>query len=178
MKKSQWILSLLVMTLAACASSGPKVVVDSGTQPGVKLKDFQTWNFIQPLGTDSGGKRSPLSSKLMNSMMVEMDERGLRRSSNSPDLLVDFVVVGEADSGQTPETSSLRRPHWDRDFSTWSSYQATAAQYAQGTLVIDLLDTENSALVGEGAVEESLGSIEITQTRATQLVHEIMKDLW
>jgi len=180
MKKSQWIMSILLLTLAACASSGPKVVVDSGTQPGIKLKNFETWDFFQPLGTDRSGARTPLSSKLMNAMMVEMDERGLRRSNDSPDLLVDFNVTTEErlDVRQTPTMSTMHRSHWGRGFSTWPSYQTMVQQYTQGTLLVDLIDIENNALVAEGAAVGRIRSNEVTQTQATELVHAIMKDLW
>ncbi|MBT8060434.1 MAG: DUF4136 domain-containing protein, partial [Gammaproteobacteria bacterium] len=83
-----WLLALLPAVLAACAS-GPNIV--SNVSPGVDFRNFETYNFMQPLGTDRSGARTPLSSRLMESMNREMAARGLTRSDN-PDLLIDFNV--------------------------------------------------------------------------------------
>jgi len=179
MKKTLLVMAALVLMLTACGTPGPTIV--SNTQPGVKFKNFETWDFMQPLGTDrSGGARTPLSSMLMNSMMVEMQNRGLRRSNDSPDLLVDFIVATEErlDVRQTPNTNTLHRSHWHRGFSTWPTYQTTVRQYTQGTLIIDLIDTKNNALVAEGAAEGRIRSNEFTQAQATDLVAAIIKDIW
>ena len=178
MKKTLLALGASILVLTACASSGPTVV--SNTQPGVKMKNFETWDFIQPLGTDRRGARTPLSSKLMNAMMVEMQDRGLRRSNDAPDLLVDFIVTTEErlDIRQTPTTSTLHRSHWNRGFSTWPSYQTTVRQYTQGTLLIDLIDINTNTLIAEGAAEGRIRNEDITQNQATELVAAIMKDLW
>ena len=178
MKKTLLALGASILVLAACGTPGPTVV--SNTQPGIKMKNFETWDFIQPLGTDRRGARTPLSSKLMNAMMVEMQDRGLRRSNDEPDLLVDFIVTTEErlDVRQTPNMNTMQRSHWNRGFSTWPSYQTTVRQYTQGTLLIDLIDVNNNALVAEGAAEGRVRSEEITQNQVTELVTAIMKDLW
>ena len=84
--------AFLTCFLAACAS-GPTIV--SNVSPGTDFRNFQTYDFMSPLGTDrSGGVQTPLSSRLMSSMSREMEARGLTRS-DSPDLLIDFVVFSE-----------------------------------------------------------------------------------
>jgi hypothetical protein len=178
MKKTLLALGASILVMTACASSGPTVV--SNTQPGVKMKNFETWDFMQPLGTDRSGARTRLSSKLMNAMMVEMQDRGLRRSNDEPDLLVDFIVTTEErlDVRQTPNMNTMHRSHWSRGFSTWPSYSTTVRQYTQGTLLIDIIDIKNNALIAEGAAEGRIRSEEITQNQATELVTAIMKDLW
>jgi hypothetical protein len=168
----------LALMLAGCASSGP--TISSNTAPGVKFKSFESYNFIQPLGTDRRDARTPMSSMLMNSMMREMAERGLRRSDDSPDLLVDFIVTTEErlDVRQTPNSNMMHRSHWNRGFSTWPSYSTTVRQYTQGTILIDLIHLQSNALVAEGAAESRIRSNEFTQPQADELVRAIMKDIW
>ena len=180
MKKTFLFAAALALTLmlAGCASSGPTII--SNTAPGVKFKSFESYNFIQPLGTDRRDARTPMSSMLMNSMMREMAERGLRRSDESPDLLVDFIVTTEErlDVRQTPNSTMMHRSHWNRGFSTWPTYSTTVRQYTQGTLLIDLIDTQGNALIAEGAAENRIRSNEFTQSQADDIVRAIMKDIW
>ncbi len=172
------IIAIQAVLLAGCASPGPTITTNKA--PGVKIKNFETWNFIQPLGTDRRGARTPLSSKLMNSVMREMENRGLRRSKDSPDLLIDFFVTTEErmDVRQTPTTHTVHRSHWHGGFSTWPTYQTTVRQYTQGTLLIDFIDPASNALVAEGAAQDRIRSTEITQPQIDDIVGSIMKSIW
>ena len=169
---------VLALLLAGCGSPGP--VTESNTAPGVKFKNFESYNFIQPLGTDTSSKRSSLSSMLMNSMMREMAERGLRRTDESPDLLVDFIVTADDPlaGNKTQQTDKVNRSHWDSSFSTWPSYQETLGQYPQGTLIIDLIDTSGNALVAEGVAEGQIRGSKFTQPQLDEIVRGIVKDIW
>lgn len=178
MNKTYLIAGALAMMLTACASSGPTIV--SNTAPDANFKSIESYNFMQPLGTDRRDARTPMSSMLMNSMMREMADRGLRRTDDSPDLLVDFIVATEErlDIRQTPNSTMMHRSHWNRGFSTWPTYQTTVRQYTQGSLIIDLIDTRSNALIAEGAAEGRIRSNEFTQPQADELVRGIMKDIW
>ena len=180
MKKSLFITSTLALVLAACASSGPTISSDARTAPGVKFKDFETYNFIQPLGTDWSDSRSSMSSMLMNSMMRELSDLGLRRSDESPDILVDFIVVAEdmPDISETPEASTIRHAHWKQGYSIWPGYQTTARQYSRGTLIVYLVDSANSTLVAEGSAEISVQGRQFSQSECDQFIHKIVKDIW
>ena len=80
------------MLLSACAS-GPTIVAN--TNPAADFHAFETYNFMQPLGTDrSNGVRTPFSSRLMASMDREMAARGLTKS-DIPDILIDFAIFAE-----------------------------------------------------------------------------------
>lgn len=180
MKKTFLFASTLALVLAACASSGPTISSNSNTAPGVKFKNFETYNFIKPLGTDRNDARTPMSSMLMNSMMREMSELGLRRSDESPELLVDFFVATEQTlaAGQTAEENTIRRSHWDQSFSTWPAYQTMVRQYSQGVLIVDLIDTSNNALVAEGSAESPVPGSGLTQSQSDEFIRSIVKDIW
>lgn len=171
---------LLTLFLAGCAGSGAKLDVVASTSRGVDLDDFRTWNFMQPLGTDRSGTHTPISSMLMNSMTREMADRGLRRSGDSPDLLVDFIVAAEetVDLRESPASITLHRSHWPAGYSVWPDYQKTAGQYAQGTLIVDIIDVSNEALVAEGATEGPISSNQFTQTQSDEVIRKIVKDIW
>ena len=118
MKKTLIFAGALALVMAGCAASGPTISSKTNTAPGVKFKNFETYNFIKPLGTDRDNSRTPMSnsrtsmsSMLMNSMMRELSDHGLRRSDDSPDLLVDFLVVTEEmlGAGHTADENTIRR---------------------------------------------------------------------
>ena len=171
--------AVLTCFLAACAS-GPTIV--SNVSPGTDFRNFQTYDFMSPLGTDrSGGVQTPLSSRLMSSMSREMEARGLTRS-DSPDLLIDFVVFSEdrIDVRQTPTGQhSVHRSNWHRGWSTWPSYQTTVRQYTQGSLVIDLMDPNSNSLVAEGGAQSRItSSSEFSQEDVDNVVSQIMAGIW
>jgi hypothetical protein len=174
---------LLTLVLAGCAASGPTIMVN--TVPGADLSGFETFNFLQPLGTDrDNGARTPMSSMLADAMTRELTSRGLTQS-DSPDLMVDFFVTTEdrMDVRTTRNSSmhsmhSVHRSHWGRSsFSTWPSYQTTVRQYTQGTLLVDLIDPAANALVAEGAAQSRIRSNELTRQQAGDIIAQIMTEI-
>jgi len=187
MKKTLFFAGALALIMAGCAASGPTILSKTNTAPGVKFKNFETYNFIQPLGTDHNNSRTPMSnsrtpmsSRLMNSMMREMSELGLRRSDESPELLVDFFVATEEmlGAGQTADENTIRRSHWNQSFSTWPGYQTMVQQYSQGVLIVDVIDTANNALVAEGSAESPVPGSGLTQSQSDEFIRSIVKDIW
>ena len=177
--KKVLLFAVLTFFLAACAS-GPTIV--SNVNPGTDFRNFQSYGFTSPLGTDrTGGVQTPLSSRLMSSMSREMEARGLTKS-DSPDLLIDFVVFSE-DRIDVRQTStghhSIHRSHWNRGWSTWPSYQTTVRQYTQGSLLIDLLDPSTNSLVAEGGAQSRItSSSEFSQEDVDNVVGQIMAGIW
>ena len=178
MRKLLFLTTVLVLTLTHCAS-GPSITVN--TAPGADISSFQTYNFMQPLGTDrSNGVRTPMSSWLMNAVSTELDSRGMRQS-DSPGLLVDFFVMTEERMDVRTTSSSMHsvhRSHWNRGCcSTWPTHQTTVRQYTQGTLLIDLIDPAANALVAEGAALSRIRSDEVTREQIDDIVSQIMADM-
>jgi len=175
MKKIFLLLVIPAILLGACAS-GPTIVAN--TNPGTDFSAFKTYNFFQPLGTDrTGGVRTPLSSRLISSMNRELISRGMSLS-DSPDLLIDFVVSAEdrIDVRSTP-SHTVHRSHWNRGFSTWPTYNTTVRQYTEGSLIIDLIDPATNTLVGEGGAQNRISSTEFNQQQIDEIVSKVMSDL-
>ena len=183
MRKLSIFASLLALVLAGCAASGPTIMVN--TAPDTDLSGFETFNFLQPLGTDrDNGARTPMSSMLADAMTRELTTRGLTQS-DSPDLMVDFFVTTEdrMDVRTTRSSSmhsmhSVHRSHWGRSsFSTWPTYQTTVRQYTQGTLLVDLIDPAANALVAEGAAQNRIRSNELSRQQVDDIVGQIMTEI-
>lgn len=176
MKKTLVLLAISTLFLGACAS-GPQIA--SNVNPGTDFRSFETYNYVQPLGTDrSNGVRTPISSMLISSMDQQMAARGLTMS-NDPDILVDFIVTTEdrIDVRQTP-THSVHRSHWHQSWSTWPTYRTTVRQYTEGSLVIDIIARRQGMLIAEGGVTQRINSNEFTRERSDELVEKIMASIW
>jgi len=175
MRKLLIIAGALALILTGCAS-GPTITVNAA--PGTDISSFQTFNFMQPLGTDrSNGTRTSISTMLMNSVNRELTSRGLSQS-DSPDMLVDFFVTTEERVDVRTTSSgmhSVHRSHWNRGCcTTWPTYRTTVRQYTQGTLLIDLIDPGKNAMVAEGAAQSRIRSNELTQQQLDDVVGQIM----
>ena len=166
-----------VLLLGACAS-GPQIA--SNVNPGTDFRAFETFNYMQPLGTDrANGVRTPISTRLMMSMDQEMSARGLTRSDN-PDILIDFSVTAEdrISVRQTPTTSTVHRSHWHNPWNTWPTYQTTVRQYTEGSLVIDIIAPRQGMLIAEGGATQRISTNELTQERSDELVGKVMASVW
>ena len=168
--------ALLISLLVACASS-PQIA--SNVQPGTDFRAFETYNYMQPLGTDrSNGVRTPFSTRLINSMDREMAARGLTMSDD-PDVLIDFLVTAQEriDVRQSPSTT-VHRSHWNRGWNTWPTYETTVRQYTEGSLVIDIIAPKQGMLIAEGGATQRISNEELTQERSDELVAMVMASMW
>ena len=150
---------LLTLTalMAACASS-PRIITNM--DPSANFSQFRTFEFLQPLGTDREGAQTLTSQHLIAAATDELQMRGMRRSSDNPDLLVNFFLSTREtiSTRQTPSTSMSMHRRGGR-YSTWGGYSMSMSttqvtQSTQGTLAIDLIDASNNQLVWEGAAAQ------------------------
>ncbi len=165
------------MLVAACTTVGPKVATN--TNPNTDFANFATYNFMQPLGTDRpGGIQTPLSSKLINALSMEMELRGYQRS-DTPDLLVNVFVNTERrmDVRQVPTVNSYHSYRRNR-YSTWGGYTTEVREYTKGTLAIDLIDVDNRMLAWEGKALKRLNrnATELSEEQIANAVSAVMAE--
>ena len=170
-------LGLVVLMLAGCAASGPRVTTN--INPATDFANFRTYNFMQPLGTDrEGGIQTPLSAMLMGTLSRELESRGFKRSDN-PDLLVNTFVVTEErmDVRQVPTARSFHGYRRNR-YSTWGNYRTQVREYTRGTLAIDLIDAGQRMLAWEGVAQQRLGrnATQITQEQVDTAVAAVLAE--
>lgn len=143
---------VLMAVLAGCAS-GPRIVTNSA--PDFNLADYRTFSFLQPLSSDRGNVRSLISTHLIDATTIELENAGLRRVENQPDLLVNFVV-STRETITTRPSSSASIHHSRGRYSTWGGYSwgmstTEVVQRTEGTIAVDLIDRARNQLIWEGA---------------------------
>ena len=135
-----------LLGLAAC-SSGPKLYTNQN--PSARFSEYKTYGFAQPLGTDKSEYSSFLSQYLTNAVSRELDARGYVMS-DEPDISVNFFVNTKEKirATQSPAAGgyySYRRGYYD----PWGGYETRVDQFTEGTLTVDLVDTQANQLVWE-----------------------------
>lgn len=150
-----------LLLLGACAT-GPQV--RSMTDPSTNFAQFQTFGFVEPLGTDSAGYQSIVSRHLKAATRTQMEARGLRYDATSPQLLVNFNAALNDRMRVTTTPQPVMAPGYygyRRGFyQPWPLYTESTdvTQYREGTLTIDVVDASRKQLVWESTTSKAVTS--------------------
>ena len=156
-KASALILGLGV--LIGCATA-PRVTVQQDNS--ADFARFQTFAFLEPLGTDRQGYQTIVSQTLRQAATREMQIRGFRYDPQAPQLLINFG----ADLNDRMRVNTTTQPnrsmgmhrsafnHRGGFYSTWPMHTqtTTVTQYQEGTVRIDVVDASRRQLVWESVV--------------------------
>ena len=138
--------------VVACAS-GPTILTNSA--PDFNLANFQTFGFLDPLSTDRGNVQTLTSATLIDAAAFELQNAGLRRDNNNPDLVINFVI-STRETLQSRPSSGTSMHHGRGRYGTWGGYSMSMSttevvQRTEGTLGIDVIDAAALQLVWEGS---------------------------
>jgi hypothetical protein len=157
-------LALGVWAVPGGAVAGPKASAAADTT--VDLRQYQTFNFASPLGTDQSGYQSILSQNLKRATQAQLEARGLRLDEANPQLIVNFNarLDDKMRVSTTPAPTMTMGMGMGRGYygyrggmyGTWPMYQdqTTVSQYKEGTLNIDIVDAGRKQLVWEAVVSD------------------------
>jgi hypothetical protein len=157
-------LALGVLAVPGGAVAGPKASAAADTT--VDLRQYQTFNFASPLGTDQSGYQSILSQNLKRATQAQLEARGLRLDEANPQLIVNFNarLDDKMRVSTTPAPTMTMGMGMGRGYygyrggmyGTWPMYQdqTTVSQYKEGTLNIDIVDAGRKQLVWEAVVTD------------------------
>lgn len=149
---------LLVAALSLLCACATQPRVYSSQKPNVDFSSYDTYSYVEPLGTDQPDAPTPLLTQYLRvAVNREMQALGFRYDENDPDLLVNFFVETseriESRRGPPPGPYlsfgyfSFRRGL----YAGWRAYpDVEIRQYTEGTLNIDVADGRQRELVWEG----------------------------
>lgn len=150
-----------LLALGAC-SSGPEVRALS--DPSANFSQYQTFGFVEPLGTDRAGYQSIVSQHLKDSTRRQLEARNLRYDPTNPQLLVNFNaslndkmrVTTTPEPVMAPGYYGFRRGFYQ----PWPLYAESTdvTQYKEGTLTIDVVDAARKQLIWEGTATKAVSS--------------------
>jgi hypothetical protein len=155
-------LVVLAATLAGCAT-GPRV--ESIRSPEANFSRYQTFTFHRPLGTDrQEGAGTILSQTLRHATRAEMEANGYRYVPADADLAINFFVeTREVIEGMRRNPGvSVGYGMFHRHYGVWADYGPEIRQYTEGTLHVDVVDTETDQLAWEGVARGRRDSDDLT----------------
>jgi hypothetical protein len=171
------ILFLVWITLSACSTVKISGVEQSGD---FLLSKYSTFNFVDVVV--QGDALSPNSETNLNllkeAITKELTQRGLSKTSDNADLLVNIGVV-VTEEVQTRETNFAnpadRTVYMGQRNYSWKSQEVAVGTYRQGAVTVDLVDRANNELVWKGTAESVLPS---KQKNIPSLIEEGMEKLF
>jgi hypothetical protein len=158
--------AVATILIATPALAGPKATANADTS--VDLRQFQTFGWANPIGTDQNGYQSILSQNLKASTQRELEARGMRYDAANPQLLVNFNArLDDKMKVSTVPTPTMTmgvgfgRGYYGYRGGMYSAYpmyqdQTTVSQYKEGTLNIDIVDVSRKQLVWEAVITDTI----------------------
>jgi hypothetical protein len=158
--------AVATILIASPAVAGPKASANADSS--VDLRQFQTFGWANPIGTDQNGYQSILSQNLKASTQRQLEARGLRYDATNPQLLVNFNArLDDKMKVSTVPTPTMAmgvgygRGYYGYRGGMYGTYpmyqdQTTVSQYKEGTLNIDIVDVSRKQLVWEAVVSDTI----------------------
>jgi Domain of unknown function (DUF4136) len=146
----------MALVLAACAPT-PEVQTDVAPDAGLaSLRTFSVVEVsdylgdIQPGETHPAFANSATSRALGRDIAADLERHGYTVSDQSPDVLVEYVTAVKEPHDPTDESYNYL---WRaKDWRGWGPGRndATPAEYAQGAVIIDVVDAKTKQLLWRG----------------------------
>lgn len=150
MKNLSFILVVLFLFFSACANKSYQV--DGAGDADANMEDYNTYGFA----TQVDNQLDPgffflndliLKSEIRDAVKHEMDSRGYRHSTTTPDLVVNFRVFDKAATIQGLQ--GLGDNYWSSTEAVTSNNTQTVELKA-GSVLVHLIDRKTGELVYQG----------------------------
>jgi hypothetical protein len=145
----------LAALLAACA---PTVKVRSDVDPGVDMRQYQTYGFFSQMGVEGDNYSNLLGRHFRDAISAQMDARGFR-PSETPQLQIN-VSVGAEDKVRV---NTYQDPYLYGGYYGMYGYgymggpwgypgttRTTVTQYTEANVYIDMVDASLHKMVWQG----------------------------
>ncbi|MBL0740099.1 DUF4136 domain-containing protein [Chryseolinea lacunae] len=146
--------TLCVIFLLCCGACSGVRVLNTDKADGFQIGQYKTFEFYA-IEAD-GDTVSPTFHKnvdlLKTAVRRQLEARGLKATTERPDLLVNIGVMVE-NKIQTRSTSIQEAPRYmgQRKYS-WKSEEVEVGRYREGTATVHLVEAASNKLVWKGAV--------------------------
>ncbi|MEQ9467572.1 MAG: DUF4136 domain-containing protein [Ekhidna sp.] len=141
MKKVYLLIS--VIWLSSCA-----VTVKTYQKPNQTFDQFQTWCWLEGCEVTYQGPKYLYDQKVIdeiaNAIAFSIYEKGYQQGDDQSDLMVNFFMVVEEDSA---EVTSIYDGTYQGEREWLTMLYPEYQKFLKGSLVIDVIDRENSELV-------------------------------
>jgi len=164
--RARAVAALFCISLPLAACSTPDV--DAGWDARAHFDELHTWAWAPTRArADARASRDSVARHIETSIARGLAARGLREvpPEQGPDLYVAYhVALDEALDTGTMYRDFLVGPYFGR----WDAPENYIAQYARGTLLLDVIDTGKDELIWRGRAQTHLEEIDDPRERAAR----------
>lgn len=153
------VLGLTATVLAAGCAATPQVRHDQ--DPTVNLHAYKTFAFFDHTSNGTPGYAGLTGRNLLAATRAQMERLNYQYDERAPDLRVAVFLLVE-DKVELRNSGTGRGPY---GYHGWRGVES--AEYRQGTLRIDVVDTRRHALVWQGVAEGRLDDKALAQPAST-----------
>ena len=163
MKVSTILVAVAAVALSACAT---KIAAKYDADPDANFERYETYAWISesPHIAAAGQRVNPLNSqRIMRAIAAELTRKGYRMVDSPAE--ADFVVsftTGARDKVDVDAYPVTYRGGWGRS-RIYSASTVSTREYVEGTLAIDIFDTESKSPAWHGWGSKSLTRSEIEE---------------
>jgi Domain of unknown function (DUF4136) len=151
-------LSVVAVALfAAACASGPDLRSDYDRS--ANFAEYETYNYYDDAGPGGSNYEDLFSQYVKAAIDKEMQARGYRKTSDNPDLLINFNAILQDKTKVTTSPAPMtgygvgyygyRGGFYDPWYGYGYGQETHVSQYTEGTFNIDLVDREKKKLVWE-----------------------------
>jgi len=157
MKRTVFIAAVACLLIAG--SCAPYIYVSQDYDRRADFAGYKTFDWMprpdkMPRSAWAALDRSPLLDKRIRDAAEQiLAAKGLTRSANSPDLLINFYV-GFNDRIDITSWGYFYGPFWGYYWPGLGPYDVY--NYKEGTLVMDFVDSKKNEMVWRGVAEEDI----------------------
>lgn len=171
-------LSVILAIAAPAAQAGPagKVVVMESVAPVVA---GSTWAWA-PFSTSSPDPRVAndiVQERVRVAVETSMASHGLRRAAPMDARYLVTYHVAVANKVKVDSTPNMGRVCGIRGCITGSGSTFDVTQYAEGTLIIDIVERQTGRLVWRAASKKKVTEKDVTQAKINAVVADMTKSL-
>jgi hypothetical protein len=145
----------VVLLLAGCA---PSVKVRSDTDPGVDMRQYETYGFFSQLGVEGDNYSSLLGQHFRDSISAQMNSRGFNLTGE-PQLQINVSIAAE----DKVRVNTYQDPYLYGGYYGARGYgfygdpwhygggtRTTVHQYTEANVYIDMVDASQHRMVWQG----------------------------
>ncbi|QYA24309.1 DUF4136 domain-containing protein [Gramella sp. MT6] len=164
------VLLLFAVVLTSCSS----VKVASDYDREANFSNYGTYAFFKP-GIDKAEISDLDKKRILRAIETEMEKKGFTKSED-PDLLVSIFTKTNENINIYNNTYPYWGYGWGWNPWYWGSGFNTVSSTSEGTLYIDLIDSEGKELVWQGMGTAALArEVNKKQERINEIVSKIME---
>jgi hypothetical protein len=195
MKK--YFLSLTTVILAAVCFTSCAVTSHVESAPGVNFNNYKTFGWATANGEvkEDSVDNDIVDQNIKNSISMQLGNMGWKETTQSPDVILDYIVIVEKKVKQVsepvysyPYANFYNYPYTNYYYNRWHhrlgyiyspynlmAYHTHNIPFKEGVLTVNMIDAKTNKLIWQGSAQGDISSKTVSTQEVTADVKSIFK---